>query len=125
MSDVLHVGQAILDWMRDQPVRPVALEWATSSVGGSLFGLPVRFDESLPSGAWKLMRDGKQIGEGYVGREGEITAYLSGRGFISFAEPELPAPAVVRMSVQPPYERVRWLTPPPMDPNPILRVTGV
>lgn len=130
VGDRLHVGTAILDWMRDQCTRPDPGASYVDRSLGTLLGVPVFLDESLPPGAWKFMRDGEQVGSGYVGREGEVTAYLSGAGFVSFAEPELPEPPrLVMVPVGQPnlLRRAALVGPTVYDPDPRawLRITGV
>jgi hypothetical protein len=125
VSDVLRVGQAILDWLRDQTTHPAEPEYAPPEGAARLYGIPVRFDPDLPTGSWRLMRDGEVAGEGFVGQEGMITAYLTGRGFISFAAPELPEPRLVMLPIGQAslYGRVAFVD--VADPNPTLRITGV
>jgi hypothetical protein len=82
MSETLHVGQAILDWMKENGQKPS--EDPPLSLGHAFWGTPVTLDPDLPSGVWQLRRDSEVLREGRVGHETETVAYVKGVGFVGF-----------------------------------------
>ena len=89
MSEVLHVGTAIIGWMRSQATVPDPDLHCASGTIGSLFGVPVIEEPTWNGGRWEMHNGVEVVASGQVGPADKIVAYISGIGFVAI-DPDLP-----------------------------------
>jgi hypothetical protein len=75
----LFVGSAILGWLKTQPSAPVVPAYGPPP----LWGLPIRLDTEMGSGAWELREGGEVVKSGRIGNLGDRVWFVPGCGFIA------------------------------------------